>query len=93
MALRSGSAIQPVTVAMRRMLYVASVLVFIAGIQTFVLSEDTGRFFAWTIAIPLTTAFLGTGIWPAPSWSSWSRGNAPGPVRARRCRRSGLSQR
>jgi hypothetical protein len=30
-----------------------------SGIQLFLLSEDTDRFFAWTINSPLTAAFLG----------------------------------
>jgi hypothetical protein len=50
---------------MRRMLYIAATLVFIAGIQLFVLTERTDRFFAWTIGVPLTAAFLGAGYWAA----------------------------
>jgi hypothetical protein len=37
--------------------------VFITGIQLFVLSEATDRFFAWTIKPPLTAAFLGAAYW------------------------------
>ena len=44
---------------MRRLLYLASLLTFIAGIQLYILTESTDRFFAWTIAVPLTAAFLG----------------------------------
>ena len=35
------------------------------GVFTFILSEDTDRFFAWTIAPPLTAAFLGGNYWAA----------------------------
>jgi hypothetical protein len=48
---------------LRRMLFVASWLVFLAGIQTFVLTEQTDRYFAWTAAPPLTAAFLGAAYW------------------------------
>lgn len=48
---------------MRRMLLIASGLVFIVGIQLYILTEATDRFFAWTIKSPLTAAFLGAGYW------------------------------
>lgn len=57
------AAIRPLTVGMRRMLLAASALVFIVGIQLFVLTEQTDRYFAWTIAPPLTAAFLGAAYW------------------------------
>jgi hypothetical protein len=44
---------------LRRLLYVASLLTFIAGIQLYVLTGHTDRYFAWTIAVPLSAAFLG----------------------------------
>lgn len=44
---------------MRGLLYLASLLTFIAGIQLYILTEATDRYFAWTIAVPLTAAFLG----------------------------------
>lgn len=50
---------------MRVVLYVAAVLVFTVGVSLFLLSEDTDRFFAWTIASPLTAAFLGASYWAA----------------------------
>lgn len=53
-------------------------LLLIAGIQLFVLSEQTDTYFAWTIPLPLTAAFMGAGYWAAlahaflivrdPSW-------------------------
>jgi hypothetical protein len=51
------------TRGMRLMLLVASGLVFMVGIQLFILTEQTDRFFAWTINVPLTAAFLGAAYW------------------------------
>jgi len=66
MELSAGApATKPLDVGMRRMLLVASALVFIVGIQLFVLSEQTDRYFAWTVAPPLTAAFLGAAFWAA----------------------------
>ncbi|MFQ3631906.1 hypothetical protein [Roseiflexus sp.] len=48
---------------MRVMLILAGVLVFISGVQLFVFTEQTDRFFAWTINPPLTAAFLGGAYW------------------------------
>ena len=45
--------------------FVALPLLFIAGVQLYVLSEQTDYYFAWTIALPLTAAFLGAGYWAA----------------------------
>lgn len=45
--------------------FVALPLLFIAGVQLFVLSERTETYFAWTIAVPLTAAFMGAGYWAA----------------------------
>jgi hypothetical protein len=41
------------------LLYVASVLVLLAALQLFIFSEHTDRFFAWTIAVPLTATVDG----------------------------------
>lgn len=48
---------------MRLMLLVASALVLSVGISLNLLTEQTERFFAWTIATPLTAAFLGAAYW------------------------------
>ena len=50
---------------MRGLLFTASVLVALAGIQLFVFTGQTGHFFAWTIASPLAAAFLGAAYWAA----------------------------
>jgi len=50
---------------MRRLLFTASVLVLLAGIQLFVFTGRTDHFFAFTIADPLSAAFLGAGYWAA----------------------------
>ena len=49
--------------------FVLNVLVlpslFIAGIQLFILSEQTETYFAWTFASALSAAFMGAGYWSA----------------------------
>jgi len=50
---------------MRWLLFTASVLVLLAGIQLFVFTGHTGQFFAWTIGNPLAAAFLGAAYWAA----------------------------
>jgi hypothetical protein len=50
---------------MRRLLFTAAVLVLLAGLQLFVFTGRTASFFAWTIANPLTAAFLGAAYWAA----------------------------
>jgi hypothetical protein len=40
-------------------------LLFIAGIQLFILSAQTETYFAWTFATPISAAFLGAGYWSA----------------------------
>jgi hypothetical protein len=50
---------------MRRTLMIAAVFVLLAGVQLFVFTEQTDRFFAWTVGIPLTAAFLGASYWSA----------------------------
>lgn len=54
---------RPLTTGMRLMLVVASALVFLVGIQLFVLTEHTARYFAWTVNPPLTAAALGGAYW------------------------------
>jgi hypothetical protein len=56
---------RPVSVWMRRMLLSLASLATFAGLQLFVGSEHTDRYFAWTIAVPLTAAFLGGMYWAA----------------------------
>lgn len=53
------------TRAMRGLLFVAAILVFIIGIPLFLASTATETYFAWTIATPLTAAFLGASYWAA----------------------------
>ncbi len=40
-------------------------LLFIAGVQLFILSEQTATYFAWTFASRLSAAFMGAGYWAA----------------------------
>jgi hypothetical protein len=53
----------PVLRPMRALLVVAAVLVLLAGTQLFVFTLRTEEYFAWTIANPLTAAFLGAAYW------------------------------
>jgi len=54
-----------VTPAMRGILWVGVVLVFVAGSSLFVLTGHTERYFAWTIKVPLSAAFLGAFYYTA----------------------------
>jgi hypothetical protein len=58
-------ALRPLAPGMRWLLFTASVLVALAGIQLFVFTAHTGHFFAFTIASPLAAAFLGAAYWAA----------------------------
>ena len=58
-----GSA--PLVPLMRRLLYVAAALVFLAGVPLFVFPARTDRYFAWTIDSRMTAVFLGAAYWSA----------------------------
>jgi len=71
---------------MRLLLYAAAGLVFLAGFQLSILTEQTAAYFAWTIAPPMTAAFLGAGYWAAVPMEviaarqdSWARTRAAIP--------------
>ncbi len=55
----------PVVPAMRWLLGLAAVLVFLAGVQLFLFPVDTETRFAWTIPFPMTAVFLGASYWSA----------------------------
>ena len=55
----------PLSPVLQRLLLAAALLVFLAGIQLFLLSDDTETLFAWTVRPPLTAAFLGALYWSA----------------------------
>jgi hypothetical protein len=59
----AAPAFRPLGPGMRRLLFTAAVLVFLAGLQLFVFTGLTSTFFAWTIANPLAAAFLGAAYW------------------------------
>jgi hypothetical protein len=61
------AAVKPLGSATRWLLLTAAVLVLLAGFQLFVLTENTGTYFAWTIANPLGAAFLGASYWASLS--------------------------
>ena len=56
-------AIRELSGGMRRLLWIAGFLVLLAGSTLFILTEQSESFFAWTIDLPLTAAFLGAGYW------------------------------
>jgi hypothetical protein len=56
-------AVKPLLPGMRWLLYVAAVLVFLAGCQLFIFPGRTASYFAWTMHNPLAAAFLGAGYW------------------------------
>src|SRR5947207_10498702 len=60
-----ASEIRPVIAPMRWLLYAASSLVFLAGLQLSFRTEQTATYFAWPSAPPLTAAFLGAAYWAA----------------------------
>jgi hypothetical protein len=60
---QTAAAVRPLVPGMRYLLFVAAVLVLLAGFQLFVFTERTDTFFAWTIVNPLAAAFLGASYW------------------------------
>lgn len=71
---------RPLTPGLRRLFVVAGALVVIVGSSLFFYTEQTDRYFAWTIATPLTAAFLGAGYlssaafeWQAARERLWVR--------------------
>lgn len=75
------------TLGMRRMLLVASALVFTVGIPLTLLTEQTDTYFAWTIKSFLTAAFLGGAYWAsgvlellASREHVWARGRVAVPA-------------
>lgn len=72
---------------MHVLLYVLTALTFFAGTQLFVLSDHTDQFFSWTIANPMSAAFVGAGFWGAAVvvfWCArqreWTRGRVVVPT-------------
>lgn len=55
--------VRPLSPAVRWLFVAFCFTVGVAGIQLFVLAEQTDEFFAWTINPPLTAAFLGAAYW------------------------------
>lgn len=79
--------IKTITKAQRLILYIASGLVLAMGIILFFGSDFTETYFAWTIGIPLTAAFLGAGYlasflleFMAARETIWTRGRIAVPA-------------
>ena len=64
-ATAANQTLKPLVPGMRWLLFIAAVLVFLAGFQLFVFTGQTATHFAWTIANPLAAAFLGAAYWAA----------------------------
>jgi hypothetical protein len=64
--------VKPLTGELRAVLWLFAALALIAGVLLFGLSEDTDRFFSWTIGPPLTAAFLGASYWAACVLITWT---------------------
>jgi hypothetical protein len=61
---KSASAeVTPLISPMKWLLYVAALLVFLAGLVLFVFPLRTGEWFAWTVNPPMTAVFLGAAYW------------------------------
>jgi hypothetical protein len=56
---------------MHVLLYVLTALTFVVGTQLLVLADHTDRFFAWTIGVPMSAAFIGAGFWGAAVVVFW----------------------
>lgn len=61
--LPATSEAAPLIQPMRRLLYVAAFLVFLAGLELFVFPLRTADWFAWTVDPPMTAVFLGAAYW------------------------------
>lgn len=59
----ASSRVRPVLLSTRLIFIVSAFLAFIAGIQLYILTDNTAHYFAWTINQPLSAAFLGAGYW------------------------------
>jgi hypothetical protein len=55
--------VRPVLPVTRAIFLAAAFLAALAGIQLYILTARTDHFFAWTIANPLSAAFIGAGYW------------------------------
>lgn len=63
MASTSSAHTKPVLPFTRLTFALSAALAIIAGIQLYILTEQTKTFFAWTIAAPLSAAFVGASYW------------------------------
>jgi hypothetical protein len=59
----ASGEVTPLIPPMRRLLYVAAFLVFLAGLVLFVFPLRTEEWFAWTVNPPMTAVFLGAAYW------------------------------
>ena len=57
---------------LRAVLWLFAGLALVAGFLLFPLAEETDRYFSWTIAPPLTAAFMGAAYWAAFVLIGWT---------------------
>ena len=61
--METTTEIRPVIPFTRIIFLISAFLAAIAGIQLYILTDHTDKFFAWTILNPLSATFLGAGYW------------------------------
>jgi hypothetical protein len=61
-ATQTDDSVKPLVAGMRSPV-VAPVTRFLLGVPLFLLATQTDTYFAWTIGVPLTAAFLGANYW------------------------------
>jgi len=73
---RANAQVQSLTIYSRLVFNILVLpLLFIAGVQLFILSAQTETYFAWTFGAPISSAFMGAGYWAA-MFHAWSGGRA-----------------
>lgn len=79
-------AVRPMTAGVRAGLLAIAAVIFLLGLSLFVAPGETDTLFAWTIAPPLTAAFLGASYWASTTLAiccalerDWVRGRAFAP--------------
>jgi len=78
--------VRPMIPGVRAGLVAIAGVIFLLGLSLFVAPAETDRFFAWTIQVPLTAAFLGASYWASTTLAvacaserEWARGRAFAP--------------
>jgi hypothetical protein len=67
----AGTQFRPVGSGIRAFLWVAAPLAFLGGMQVTLLSEHTERYWAWTIALPISAIFIGASFGATAVLFAW----------------------